>query len=70
MSLPASRPQLIRQLEIQHGTEICYLDLEQAYVELIKLFEKKGLFIAPDKVQKDNIINYLGAQIFEKQIIL
>ena len=38
-------------------------------MELIKLLKKKGLFIAPNKVQKDKIINYFGAQIYEKQII-
>ena len=43
--------------------------MEQAYVELVKLLEKKGLFIAPEKVQKDKIVNYLGARICEKQII-
>ena len=43
--------------------------LDQAYVELVKLLEKKGLFIAPEKVQKDKIVNFLGARICEKHNI-
>ena len=43
--------------------------LDQAYVELIKLLEKRGLHVAPGKVQKDKIVNYLGVRVCEKQII-
>ena len=43
--------------------------LDQAYMELVKLLEKKRLFIAPEKVQKDKTVNYLGARIYEKHII-
>ena len=30
--------------------------LDQAYVELIKLIERRGLHVAPEKVQKDKIV--------------
>ena len=43
--------------------------LDQAYVELIKLLERRGLHVAPEKVQKDKIVNYLGVRVCEKQII-
>ena len=43
--------------------------LDQAYVELIKLLERRGLHVAPEKVQKDKIVNYLGVRVCEAQII-
>ena len=43
--------------------------LDQAYEDLVKLLQKKRLFIAPEKVQKDKIVNYLGAKVYERQIV-
>jgi len=34
-----------------------------AYGNLVKLLESKGLIIAPEKVQKGNLVNYLGAKV-------
>lgn len=34
-------------------------DLYLAYTNLIKIFESKGLFITPKKVQKDNVETFL-----------
>lgn len=35
----------------------------------MKLLERRGLFIAPEKVQKDRVLNYLGAKISDRQIV-
>lgn len=43
--------------------------LEKAYVKLVKLLERKRLFIAPEKVQKEKTVNYLGTKISENRII-
>lgn len=37
--------------------------LNSAYGDLVKMLEGKGLLIAPEKVQKDSIVDYLGAKI-------
>lgn len=44
--------------------------LNRAYVDLVNLLEKKGLFIAPEKVQRDEVVNYLGAKIQSKSVFL
>lgn len=43
--------------------------LKKAYVKLVKLLEGKGLFIAPEKVQKETIIHYLGPKINESCVV-
>ena len=43
--------------------------LDTAYGELVKLLEAKNLFVAPEKVQKGKMVNYLGAKICAKQIV-
>lgn len=43
--------------------------LDSAYVDLVQCLEKKGLLIAPEKVQKDSIINYLGAVIKDQSVL-
>lgn len=37
--------------------------LDLAYGDLVKLLEGKGLIIAPEKVQKGNLVNYLGTKV-------
>lgn len=43
--------------------------LEKAYIKLIQLLEKRGLFVAPEKVQKEKIVSYLGTKINGEHII-
>ncbi|XP_012872059.1 PREDICTED: endogenous retrovirus group K member 8 Pol protein-like [Dipodomys ordii] len=37
--------------------------LEKAYVDLIEMLKHRGLFITPEKVQQDQVVDYLGAKI-------
>lgn len=43
--------------------------LDQAYIDLVKLLEKKKIFVAPEKVQKKQMVDYLGASGSEKRIV-
>lgn len=43
--------------------------LNKAYTKLVKLLEMHNLVIASEKVQKDTVVNYLGAKILPHTII-
>lgn len=44
-------------------------ELQEAYAELIFHLESKGLYIAPEKVQQDQVIDYLGAKILKVTVV-
>ena len=43
--------------------------LQEAYGVLVDLLQAKGLHIAPEKVQQDKMINYLGSKVTHDQIV-
>lgn len=47
----------------------CDSRLNAAYTELVKGLEQASLFIAPEKVQKEKVIAYLGTKIFSQKIV-
>lgn len=43
--------------------------LDQAYEELVQILRGKGLYIAPEKVQRGEVVNYLGACIKPMEVV-
>ena len=42
--------------------------LEHAYSVVIQKLKEKQLVVAPEKVQKGKVVNYLGTKIFDSQV--